>query len=403
MRDSLMLASTLVLAVITIVLLLPSLSDVLGLARQRRPLPRTGSNRANELPRFLFLVPAHNEELLIESCLRSLLQLQYPKSHVDVVVVADNCTDGTAGIVRAAGVGCLERYDTVRLGKPFAIAWALEQSDLDAYEAVVIVDADSIVDAQFAAAIAGASPISDKALQCYNDVSNRTENALTRMAAVFSAMRCRFINEFKTRVRLNCSLGNGLCIGTGVLRRLGWGAFSISEDTELYARLTVEGVRIESVASARIFSQEARSLRQSGTQRRRWTVGNLEVLRLFAWRLVRSPRIGFAQKLDSLAELTAPAPAIHLATAIGIVVIAAAFELPRASVLATAAAISLIRPMIYATLGVLSDPDPRGALAAFSFFPFYMFWRLGIQAAAIMGLGTATWVRTERHVERTSN
>ena len=399
MRGLFMLAFTAVLAAVTLILLLPSLSDLLGLARSR-PLPRSESKRAKEVPRFLFLVPAHNEELLIESCVRSLLQLRYPKSHVDIVVIADNCTDGTAGIVRAAGVGCLERYDTVRVGKPFAIAWALEQADLEAYEAVVIVDADSIVDPQFAAALASASPISEKALQCYNDVSNRTENALTRMAAVFSAMRCRYINEFKTRAGLNCSLGNGLCLGAGVLRRLGWDAYSISEDTELYAKLTVEGVRIESLASARIFSQEARSLRQSGTQRRRWTAGNLEVLRLFAWRLLRSPRIGLAQKLDSLAELTSPAPAIHLATTIGIVAGALALEVPGATVLASAAAISLIRPMIYAALGVLSDPDPKGAIAAFSFFPFYMFWRLGIQAVAIMGVGASSWVRTERHVER---
>ena len=400
MRDALMVASTAVLAMATAILLLPTLSDVLGLARQNRRRSRHESSRAKELPRFLFLIPAHDEELLIDSCLRSLLQLRYPTSHLDIVVVADNCTDGTAGIVRAAGVSCLERYDTVRVGKPFAIAWALEQLDLEAYEALVIVDADSIVDDQFAVALAAASPVSDKALQCYNDVSNRTENALTRMAAVFSAMRCRYINEFKTRVGLNCSLGNGLCIGTGVLRRLGWNAYSISEDTELYAKLTAEAVRIESVASARIFSQEARSLRQSGTQRRRWTAGNLEVLRRFVWRLLRSPRIGFAQKLDSLAELTAPAPAIHLAMAVGIVAAAVAFELPGVAVLAPAAAISLVRPLIYAALGVLSDPDPKGAIAAFSFFPFYVFWRLGIQAAAIIGVGASSWVRTERHVER---
>lgn len=387
---------TTAIGLIAAILLLPTVSDILSLARRARgfvghPKPPAA------LPRFVFLVPAHNEELLIGGCLQSLLALRYSGAHREIVVIADNCTDSTAVIARASGVRCLERRDPVRAGKPYAIAWAISMLELSEYDAVVIVDADSLIDPDFATGLAASAPIREKAIQCYNDVSNRSENALTRMAAVFSAMRCRYINEFKTRAGLNCPLGNGLCIGTSVLQRLGWTAFSISEDTELYAILTQNGIRIESAAAARIYSQEARSLRQSGSQRKRWTAGNLGVLARHGGPLLRSAHIGFRQKLDSFAELTAPAPAVHLGLVLLAGMLTTVTRAPGALLLVAALFASLVRPAIFASVALRSDPDPKAAIRAFAFFPLYMLWRLGVQVTALAAIGTQTWVRTERH------
>src|SRR5439155_26320682 len=131
-----------------------------------------------ETPRLLFLVPAHNEQLLIESCVRSILRIRYPTTHYGVVVVADNCTDRTAALARAAGARCLERNDPARPGKPQAIAWALQQpAFMNNYDAVVIVDADPVVALDFAAALAGAVPLNGKAGQAYFDAWHRTETA----------------------------------------------------------------------------------------------------------------------------------------------------------------------------------------------------------------------------------
>ena len=388
-----------VVALAAVVLLLPTASDLVSLVRLALRRDRAPTQVAAKLERFLFLVPAHNEELLIEACVRSLLDLRYPSAHATFVVIADNCTDRTAEIVRGLGVRCLERRDPVNPGKPFAIAWALQQVSLDGVDGVVIVDADSIVHPDFATGLAAAAPVSDKALQCYNDVSNPRENALTRMAAVFSAVRCRHINEFKRFAGLNSSLGNGLCLGTNVLRRVGWNAFSISEDSELYAMLTRDGIHIESAVAARIFSQEARSLGQSASQRRRWAAGNSLVLRRYGWQLARSERIGFAQKLDSIAELTCPGPAVHLGIVAGLCAATFLLRLPGAPFLAAGVGFSLVRPLTYTSIAVWSDPDPTSAMLAFSFLPFYTVWRLGVQAGAVMAVGKQSWVRTERHAQ----
>ena len=53
---------------------------------------------------------------------------------------------------------------------------------LEAHDAVIIVDADTMVDPEFAAAAAGAAPLKDRVLQAYFDVENPQDSSLTRMA-----------------------------------------------------------------------------------------------------------------------------------------------------------------------------------------------------------------------------
>ena len=52
--------------------------------------------------RIAVVVPAHNEEALLPACLRSVLAATTPVP-VEVVVVADACTDDTAALASAAG------------------------------------------------------------------------------------------------------------------------------------------------------------------------------------------------------------------------------------------------------------------------------------------------------------
>jgi chlorobactene glucosyltransferase len=52
-------------------------------------------------PRLSVVVPARNEELNIERCLRSLLKQTYPTDKYEIIVVDDNSTDRTAALVRS--------------------------------------------------------------------------------------------------------------------------------------------------------------------------------------------------------------------------------------------------------------------------------------------------------------
>ncbi|WP_353548353.1 glycosyltransferase [Sediminibacterium sp. KACHI17] len=50
---------------------------------------------------FSVIIPARNEEANIETCLRGILQQPYPKDLLEVIVVNDHSTDGTADVIKA--------------------------------------------------------------------------------------------------------------------------------------------------------------------------------------------------------------------------------------------------------------------------------------------------------------
>ena len=68
---------------------------VAALARVRPRPPR----RADILPSVTLIVPAHNEEDVIERKLENVLALDYPPEQLDVVVSSDASTDATHAIV----------------------------------------------------------------------------------------------------------------------------------------------------------------------------------------------------------------------------------------------------------------------------------------------------------------
>src|ERR1700761_1780713 len=77
--------------------------------------------------RLVVLVPAHDEAEGIAETLDSLGRCDYEAARRRTVLIADNCTDATAALGRAAGVEVWERTDAENRGKGFAIGWALDR------------------------------------------------------------------------------------------------------------------------------------------------------------------------------------------------------------------------------------------------------------------------------------
>src|SRR5579862_2332944 len=67
-------------------------------ASRRRRAAKSDPGGASPQTRFLILVPAHDEELVLPSTLAALSQVDYPGKLKRVVVIADNCSDRTADL-----------------------------------------------------------------------------------------------------------------------------------------------------------------------------------------------------------------------------------------------------------------------------------------------------------------
>ncbi len=102
--------------------------------------------------RVVALVPAHNEEALIAVSVRSLLEQTHPVERI--IVIADNCTDDTAGVVERNfdddRVVVLETVGN-RHRKAGALNHALSHADLDGIDVVVECDADTEIHPSFVA------------------------------------------------------------------------------------------------------------------------------------------------------------------------------------------------------------------------------------------------------------
>ena len=119
--------------------------------------PRSRSFRPSKLPdraaaktplRLTALVPAHDEALTIAATLESLWGQTRPPDRI--VVVADNCTDDTAEIARAARRrGLHHRRNTDK--KAGALNQALSGlfDHIDTRDVVMVMDADSVLVPEF--------------------------------------------------------------------------------------------------------------------------------------------------------------------------------------------------------------------------------------------------------------
>ena len=66
------------------------------IAKEKLALSRT----ALLLPHISIIIPAHNEELVIQKTLLSILELDYPRDQLEVLVVNDGSTDNTAAAIQ---------------------------------------------------------------------------------------------------------------------------------------------------------------------------------------------------------------------------------------------------------------------------------------------------------------
>lgn len=380
--------------------LLPLVSDATsiigGLLRRRRE--PAAVPQAVVRQRFLFLVPAHNESLLVGRCVRSLAAMSRKWADFEIVVVADNCEDDTRLVAASAGARVLERADLTLLGKPHAIQWALDQLPLSTFDAITIVDADTTVDAGFAGALAGMGPLRGRAVQTYNGIANEGDSWLTCLGGLL--VKVRYDGQFllKRFAGLNCPMANGMTMGTDLILRAGWASSSLTENWELYARWTALGERIDFAPSARLGSQEAKSLSQSSTQRRRWQAGRWMVFQQYAGAIVGSSKIGWPQKIDALAELSAPGPVLHASIAT-VLAVALAFLpglLPR--VVAVAFAASLLPSVIWTVIAVQRQPNRGELIRALARLPFYALWRVVVAIMAVSTARRGAWHRSPRHV-----
>ena len=366
---------------------------------------RRGEPAVPEVPpwRITVLVPAHDEETLIGRCVSSLLAQTYPGELFEVVVVADNCTDGTAVAAAESGARVLVRDAPDSRGKGRALRWALEHilASPQPPDAVAVVDADSIADPRFLVALAtplgsGAQAIQGESL-LYED---GTRESALRAAAFLLVNRVRPAG--RAVLGLPCGLGgNGMLFVRSLLEDHPWSAFTSAEDVEYALQLRRAGVRPVFARGAILRSPPPPNPQAAMQQQLRWEGGKYHLLRTQLPTLVAAAvSTRSLSLLDTAFELAIP-PLGYLAgasaaTAAVSVGLAAGGIVSVWTVWPAVIACAAVPTFVF--LGLWAADAPSSAYGSLLRAPVFVLRKVA-RSYRLFGFSADTWVRTERDQE----
>ncbi|HEX2028768.1 MAG TPA: glycosyltransferase family 2 protein [Nitriliruptorales bacterium] len=284
-------------------LALVAYNAVIAMWGWRTPPPApTGPRRR----RFRVVVPAHDEEAVIDRLLTDLRSQDYRPSAYEVVVVADRCTDATARVA-ARHARVVERTGGPA-GKGPALAAHLDSEPLGSDEALVVLDADNRVPPYLLARFADELDAGHQVLQAYLDVANPDSSALATASALTYWASNRSVQLARRNLGWSADLGGtGMCLTGPVLELAGGFGTSPAEDQELLVRLELAGRRVVWLHDVRVRDEKPSGLAVALRQRSRWMAGKREVARRSALPLLRAAaRRRSMAPLDLLVRLSQP-------------------------------------------------------------------------------------------------
>ncbi|MGE0600076.1 MAG: glycosyltransferase family 2 protein [Dehalococcoidia bacterium] len=356
------------------------------------PGPRTQSTSGpRAAARIAVIVPAHNEEPLIARTVCSLRDSAGGSSSVEIVVVADNCTDGTAVVAESAGATVLVRADASRRGKSFALEFALEhlRNSLVPPDVVAIVDADTVVSLNFFDAISSRFEVGAQVVQVhYAATAGETPVSRLRRLAFGLVHWSRPLGA--SRLGLPTTLkGNGMAFRWPVIQG-GFPGTGITEDAAATLALATAGTVVDFEPQATVWGLMAATYREAAVQDERWEGGRLTMTPGAVATGLRLLKRGHVRAASAAFELASP-PLTLVVAASGVsflLAIAGAGNIAFGSI---AAGLTLA----YVGVGLAAAHPGREDIAALIHAPRFVIHKLVSYAKLLRGR-PAGWERTTR-------
>jgi cellulose synthase/poly-beta-1,6-N-acetylglucosamine synthase-like glycosyltransferase len=388
--NTLLLAGELGLAAIVSYLLLLTVAALFA--------PKTTAARSGApTHRFVIMVPAHNEDLLLPKTLTNLAQLDYPSTLYSIHVVADNCSDRTAEVARYHGAVAHERFNSELRGKGYALEWLLQRiwEQKISHDAILILDADSVVSPNFLRVMDARLARGERVIQSYYAVLQPEVAWSAGLRAV--ALTVLHYLRPQGRMVLGGSTGlkgNGMVFAAEILRQHRWTA-SLTEDIEYHMELILAGERAIFAPDAIVWAEMPDSLRAAQTQNERWEKGRMEMVRRFVPRLLgESVRRRSFLLFDAAVEQLIPPFSVVAGTSTVLLLVALALRNPVGIAIATAI---VFAQALYLFAGLALARAPWSVYKSLLFAPAFVGWKLWLYLRLLLGVKPRAWIRTARN------
>ena len=334
------------------------------------------------------VIPAHNEAQMIAGTVQSVAASA--DGAVPILVVAHNCTDGTAEAARGAGAQVLELKDDGRAGKSAALRAGFLEARAMGCTAFAVVDADSTVSAGFVRAMQRGLAAGAQALQCRYEQDGGVATADRLRMLAFRGMN---VVRGRGRAAWGCSsgiFGNGFVLTAALLDKVPYMASSIAEDAEHHAAMVAHGERVWWVEDAHVTAPLAATRAAHDSQEARWEGGRLRVGLSVAPQLLGALLRGNLQAAEALVA------ALSLPFSLGVVAAIVCLSLPVGWSRIYGIGCVMVSLLYLATAAQLGEHPARewrALLAA----PAFVVRKLLLLPRIVTQAGKgAAWVRTGR-------
>ncbi|MEW2495985.1 glycosyltransferase [Streptomyces nodosus] len=220
------------------------------------------------------LVPAYNEAKCIENTVRSLMASEHP---VEVIVIDDGSSDGTARIVedlRLPGVRVVRQHNA---GKPAALNRGLVNAS---HDIIVMMDGDTVFEPATVRELV--QPFGDPkvgAVAGNAKVGNR-DSLIGAWQHIEYVMGFNLDRRMYDMLRCMPTIPGAVgAFRRSALERIGgMSDDTLAEDTDVTMALHRDGWRVVYAENARAWTEAPESVQQLWSQRYRWSYGTMQAI-----------------------------------------------------------------------------------------------------------------------------
>jgi cellulose synthase/poly-beta-1,6-N-acetylglucosamine synthase-like glycosyltransferase len=347
--------------------------------------------------RVAILVPAHNEEIEIAETLQTLTAQK--RLQDQLIVIADNCTDQTAEIARSMGATVLERYDTLRYGKGYALDYGTTHLATDPPDVVIVVDADCQVQPGTIEQLVDTVMATGRPVQATYLIQKPRQATAKHSVAAFAFTLKNLVRPLGlTHFGLPCLLtGTGMAFPWAAIQAVSLASGHIVEDMKISVDLTIAGFAPIYCPEARVTGMLPQNSRAGESQRTRWEHGHLQSITTFVPVLIKSAIQ--RRNLDALGvalELSVPPLSLYVISWLAISAITLFWGWVSGhwfpGMIAIAAGVCLLGTVFGAWVKFGRDDLSLRDLIT---VPMYILWKIPVYLKFLVRPQKA-WVRTER-------
>nr|WP_232838756.1 glycosyltransferase [Streptomyces geranii] len=220
------------------------------------------------------LVPAYNEAKCIEQTVRSLMESDHP---IEVIVVDDGSSDGTARIVENLGLPNVRVVRQLNAGKPAALNRGVANAR---YNIIVMMDGDTVFEPSTVRELV--QPFGDArvgAVAGNAKVGNR-DRLIGAWQHIEYVMGFNLDRRMYDMLRCMPTIPGAIgAFRRSALKRVGgMSDDTLAEDTDITMAMHRDGWRVVYAENARAWTEAPESVQQLWSQRYRWSYGTMQAI-----------------------------------------------------------------------------------------------------------------------------